>query len=415
MVPSQDLLDEVEAINSIYTPGTLEPLLPANALASAMTASVATLSISSKGIKGRREEEAQDREDEKVEQDNDSSSIFILTLPQTGTSLRLSFPHSYPTAPPQATGIHASPAGREAGARDLTIFTAALSSAFEAAMGSMPCIFDALQGFQEKFSSFASSSSALSVPSISLASQRQDNPDGNKNSEESNGARGYAESVPLLEKTPSDNNNQDKENENESKIGLKDEDTWILRSMTPPHWTILPAPVVEQKSVFLARAVPITSPAQARRYARHLVLTDRRAAEATHNISAWRVRISLQHHHQSPKEGGKGIEQRKEQRIEEDYDDDGETAAGGRLLRLLQLMGVTDILVIVSRWYGGTLLGPRRFALINNVAKDVIQLLQLSSQDAMDKEKKGGEKAPQGKNQNVTTSSGGVKKKYKRK
>eukprot|EP00116_Pleurobrachia_bachei_P012745 sb/3473007/ len=33
----------------------------------------------------------------------------------------------------------------------------------------------------------------------------------------------------------------------------------------------------------------------------------------------------------------------------EDYEDDGETKAGGRLLELLQLMGVQNLLVVVSR------------------------------------------------------------------
>jgi len=33
-----------------------------------------------------------------------------------------------------------------------------------------------------------------------------------------------------------------------------------------------------------------------------------------------------------------------------DSDDDGESAAGGRLLHLLQVAGAEDVVVIVSRW-----------------------------------------------------------------
>jgi len=47
----------------------------------------------------------------------------------------------------------------------------------------------------------------------------------------------------------------------------------------------------------------------------------------------------------------------------QDNDDDGETAAGGRLAHLLQVMDVWNMLVVVSRWYGGVKLGPDRLVL----------------------------------------------------
>ncbi|KAF7547331.1 hypothetical protein G7046_g9033 [Stylonectria norvegica] len=54
----------------------------------------------------------------------------------------------------------------------------------------------------------------------------------------------------------------------------------------------------------------------------------------------------------------------------QDCDDDGETAAGGRLLHLMQLMEIWDAMVVVTRWYGGVQMGPRRFAVINAAARD---------------------------------------------
>lgn len=63
--------------------------------------------------------------------------------------------------------------------------------------------------------------------------------------------------------------------------------------------------------------------------------------------------------------------------IRKDNDDDGETAAGSRLAHLLEMMQVENKIVVVSRWFGGTLLGPQRFKIINNVARKLI----LSSQD----------------------------------
>jgi putative IMPACT (imprinted ancient) family translation regulator len=88
----------------------------------------------------------------------------------------------------------------------------------------------------------------------------------------------------------------------------------------------------------------------------HLASTDKRAAKATHNIAAWRIR--------GPPDSGTRFQ---------DYDDDGETA-GGRLLHLLQLMDAWDVVVVVSRWYGGVQLGPDRFRIINGVARAALIL-----------------------------------------
>ncbi|KAF2462780.1 UPF0029-domain-containing protein [Lindgomyces ingoldianus] len=121
-----------------------------------------------------------------------------------------------------------------------------------------------------------------------------------------------------------------------------------------PPWIIAP-PITEKKSIFLARVAPVYSPAQAKSYVAHLLATDKKAARATHNITAWRIR---------------GLNDTSYQ----DCDDDGETAAGGRILHLMQLMDVWDVMVIVTRWYGGVLLGPDRFRIINTTAREALVL-----------------------------------------
>ena len=84
---------------------------------------------------------------------------------------------------------------------------------------------------------------------------------------------------------------------------------------------------------------------------------NKKVSQATHNIVAYRL---------------VGVN---ETSFIQDYADDGAVNAGGRLLHLLQIMGVKNVVVVVSRWYGGILLGPDRFRLINNVAREaVIQL-----------------------------------------
>ncbi|EAW24335.1 IMPACT family protein [Aspergillus fischeri NRRL 181] len=128
-----------------------------------------------------------------------------------------------------------------------------------------------------------------------------------------------------------------------------------------PDW-VLSDVVTEKKSVFVGRAAHVTSLEQAQGYLDHLLATDKKVAAATHNISAWRIR-------QQKPANGKG---ESAQMIVQDCDDDGETAAGGRLLHLMQLMDVWDVIVVVSRWYGGILLGPDRFRIINAVGRDAL-------------------------------------------
>lgn len=67
--------------------------------------------------------------------------------------------------------------------------------------------------------------------------------------------------------------------------------------------------------------------------------TDKKIAKATHN--SWAVVLS-----------GEGPVK----------NDDGEAGAGAVILRMLEREGLTDCLVVVTRWYGGVHLGGDRFA-----------------------------------------------------
>ena len=73
-----------------------------------------------------------------------------------------------------------------------------------------------------------------------------------------------------------------------------------------------------------------------------------------------------------------------------DCDDDGEDAAGGRLLHLLEILDITDRIVVVSRWFGGIKLGPDRFKLINNAARLVLKIAvtDLGGKEEKSKKKK---------------------------
>ncbi|KAI0586531.1 UPF0029 multi-domain protein [Pyrenophora tritici-repentis] len=139
-----------------------------------------------------------------------------------------------------------------------------------------------------------------------------------------------------------------------------------------PPWVVAPA-LTEKKSVFLARVAPVSSPAQARQYVAHLLATDKKAARATHNMTAWRIKGPNDTSYQ-------------------DCDDDGETAAGSRMLHLMQLMDVWNVMVIVTRWYGGILLGPDRFRIINTAAREALVLGGYTKEGKDGDEKKKGKK-----------------------
>lgn len=282
---SEDLRDEVEALNSIYGEGCLTSA------------------------------------DADADETSSSSATYILQLPgDEASSLRLQFPASYPAEPPTVVGTHHSSGGRKgAGARDLGVFREALGTVFQP--GSV-CLFDSVEEFSRRIEEEREREALLHQQQ-----QQQQHEAGGEDDGEGEGRNGNA-----------DRGDQ---------RAVDDVD---FAAMPPPPWTVSEV-VVENKSTFVAHVARVTSPAEAKLYVQHLLWSDKRIRSATHNITAWRIR-------------GEGAASY------QDNDDDGEDAAGGRLLHLLQLMEMWDVMVVVTRWYGGVKLGPRRFALINSVARD---------------------------------------------
>mmetsp|Transcript_2750 Transcript_2750/g.7754 ORF Transcript_2750/g.7754 Transcript_2750/m.7754 type:complete len:120 (-) Transcript_2750:216-575(-) len=84
------------------------------------------------------------------------------------------------------------------------------------------------------------------------------------------------------------------------------------------------------------------------------LLQNNKIRNATHNIMAYRIYCP------------------ETDAFLQDHDEDGENAAGGRLLHLLQIVDARNVIVVVSRWFGGIKLGPARFTLINNAARELL-------------------------------------------
>ncbi|KAI2633838.1 RWD repeat domain-containing protein [Xylaria nigripes] len=260
---SDELLDEVEAINSIYGEGCL---------------------VSS----------------------NDAST-YILTPPGESASFRVEFPLEYPAVPPTVAGTNSTGLSGKKGdaARKLALFCQALGNVYEP--GSV-CLFDAVEEFGRLLGE--------------QEPERQEEADTDLGKNVNEDSRALTGTAPMGE------------------LKLTKEPAWIVSD-----------PVVELKSTFVARCAKVLSTAEAEAFVQHLIASDKKVRAATHNMTAWRIRGPNNTAFQ-------------------DCNDDGETAAGGRLLHLMQLMDLWDVMVVVTRWYGGHKLGPRRFALINQAARD---------------------------------------------
>jgi hypothetical protein len=235
-----------------------------------------------------------------------SEDVYVLHLPQQSTSLRIRFPPEYPAAPPAVLGTESSGEHTRKGeaAHVVDVFREVLGNLYRP--GEV-CLFDVIEDVNSRFGS---------TTEEIVEDEQQD-------------GNGSAEDTESLEASC------------QSHMGtVQEEPPWVLSDI-----------IIELKSVFIARSAPVSSPDQATTYLQHLLDSDKKVRSATHNITAWRIK------------GENGV-------TFQDCDDDGETAAGGRVLHLMQLMDIWNVMVVVTRWYGGHQLGPKRFSIINSVARD---------------------------------------------
>ena len=236
----------------------------------------------------------------------------VLKLPDVPISFLLSFPQDYPDAPPTVRGTNSTGSGgRGEGEKAVAILLTALGSVYQP---SQVCLFDLVEE---------------AGPQL-----QEHNHDTTQNSAEDTTSR----SGSLMP-------------DGQVEVALTSDPA---PSMPAPSWVTTDSTIVN-KSSFVARTLRVSSMTDVTDAVSHLISTNKKVAGATHNIKAWRIRNE---------ETGAGVVQ--------DYDDDGETAAGGRLLHLMQLMDVWNVLVVVTRWYGGVKLGPDRFRVINNVAREAL-------------------------------------------
>lgn len=134
-------------------------------------------------------------------------------------------------------------------------------------------------------------------------------------------------------------------------------------------------PFTDRKSTFQAFLARVIHPTQTKQVLNKL-LENKKIAHATHNMWAYRIGGEKSPGDQSKAPGP----------VMSRCDDDGEAHAGGRMLHLLEILDATNVMVVVSRWYGGIQLGPDRFKHISNVMRNLLE------EQGFLKEKKAGKK-----------------------
>ncbi|WQF86232.1 Putative ribosomal protein uS5 domain 2-type superfamily [Colletotrichum destructivum] len=113
-----------------------------------------------------------------------------------------------------------------------------------------------------------------------------------------------------------------------------------------------------KSSTFVARVASVDNVGQASALTRSLLSSEPLLQTATHN--AWGFRMQEQKHW-----GGVG-------EVRERCEDDGETGCGQFILRLMREASVTNVVVVLSRWFGGEMLGPDRWRLMRNVITEAL-------------------------------------------
>ncbi|KAI6009833.1 ribosomal protein S5 domain 2-type protein [Pisolithus marmoratus] len=137
----------------------------------------------------------------------------------------------------------------------------------------------------------------------------------------------------------------------------------VVRSPQPTPVVVATSQEIRDRgSIFVGSAYRATSPEEAQaalHYHKHVV----HAGKDVYEISAWRCMVL--------KLGRTGLSGPDDFELRTGFDDGGEQWAGSKVLKIMQTEGVIDAIVIVSRWFGGTLLGPTRFRHVETCASEV--------------------------------------------
>jgi putative IMPACT (imprinted ancient) family translation regulator len=112
--------------------------------------------------------------------------------------------------------------------------------------------------------------------------------------------------------------------------------------------------LTSRSSTFIAHASAVTAPAARSGLIKSLMEKKPELETASHN--AWAIRTSF---------GNSPL-------VQEASFDDGESGCGKFMLELMREVNVTNTLVVLTRWYGGVMLGPDRWRLMRECINDAL-------------------------------------------
>ncbi|KAF9486016.1 ribosomal protein S5 domain 2-like protein [Pholiota conissans] len=149
-------------------------------------------------------------------------------------------------------------------------------------------------------------------------------------------------------------------------------DAFVTSKRPPPEPVATSQEIRDRGSTFVANIYQANTPQIAKSRFLHMKHTVHRTRKASHEIYAWRCMVL--------KSGRTGLEGPDDFELLQGSKDDGESWAGGKVLKVMQNLGIIDAVVIVTRWYGGTMLGPARFSHIETCAMEVCQAFKQSEE-----------------------------------
>lgn len=134
--------------------------------------------------------------------------------------------------------------------------------------------------------------------------------------------------------------------------------------------------ILDRKSKFQGRCCAIRDQEEIPSLLQQLVDQNKAVSKASHkHMYAWRTGdVSIQDKKSTKKKKNEPKQTDKVANLQQGFSDCGEAGAGQRLLTLLERANVINVLVIVTRWYGGTPLGSSRFRHISTAAVKSLKL-----------------------------------------
>ncbi|KAH7906640.1 ribosomal protein S5 domain 2-type protein [Hygrophoropsis aurantiaca] len=131
----------------------------------------------------------------------------------------------------------------------------------------------------------------------------------------------------------------------------------------PPHTSVFTSQEIRDRgSAFIGNIYRANTPEDAKSIVQYHKLVVH-SGKPAYEICAWRCMV-LKH-------GKTGLSGPDDFELKTGFNDDGEQWAGSKILKVMQTESVLDAVVIVSRWFGGTLLGPARFTHIETCAREI--------------------------------------------